>query len=146
MKAPLEVPVSASTFEKQPRRSQDGSYPRSARPKITFSVSGGLVNKGYETMLRHSCLEGVREAGVVLMIPECTAHNVITCMDVHVQVWPSCERHSRPPWTSRKRIAESTNGEYCKEHILYKDNGEGEVYTVSRGSEPNRGSAKKKKV
>jgi hypothetical protein len=55
------------------------------------------VNKGYETMIRHSCLEGVREAGVVLMVPEYTAHNVITCMHVHVLVWPSCERHSRPP-------------------------------------------------
>ena len=41
------------------------------------------------------------------------------------------------------QIEESTNGKYCKEHIRYKDNGEGEVYTVSRGSEPNRGSAKK---
>lgn len=55
------------------------------------------MNKGYETMIRHSCLEGVRGAGVVLMIPEYTAHNVITCMHVHVQVWRSCERHSRPP-------------------------------------------------
>jgi len=61
MKAPRVVPLSIDVREAATQKTGLFISAQRARQKITFSVSGGLVNKGHETM----SVSGVSERQVL---------------------------------------------------------------------------------